>query len=100
MIPAQDSENLSQGLRKKGIEPGQSIIPKQSQQADVNGKFFAEYAESTFVPDIMMSRVDGGIEEQEAMLRMGNCPSHITGDVMHLLKTVGVRVQTLAPHTT
>jgi hypothetical protein len=43
--------------------------------------------------------VSTGIEEQEAVLLMDNCPSHITGDVMDLLTAPGVRVVTLAPHT-
>jgi hypothetical protein len=48
----------------------------------------------------MKARVDGGIEEQEAVLLMDNCPSHITGDVMDLFMAAGIRLVIFAPHAT
>jgi hypothetical protein len=73
---------------------------KKSQKVYVNGKSFAEYVKSTFVPHVMKGRVDGGIGEQEAGLLMDNCPSHIAGDVMDFLTASAVRVVTFAPRTT
>jgi hypothetical protein len=38
--------------------------------------------------------------EEMAVLRMDNCPSHITSDVIALLTKAGVDVITCAPQTT
>jgi hypothetical protein len=59
VITSQDLENPRQRLRKKGIEFRRHLNLKKSQKASVNGKFFAEYVKSTFVPYVMKVRVDG-----------------------------------------
>jgi hypothetical protein len=41
-----------------------------------------------------------GIEQEDAVLLMDNCPSHLISDVRDLLNTARVRVVTFAPGTT
>jgi hypothetical protein len=97
VIRSQESDNLRQGLSKKGIEFRRHLRLKKSQKAYVNGKSFAESGKSTFVPHVMKGRVDGGIEEQEAALLIDNYPRHITGDVMDSLTGAAVPAVTFAP---
>jgi hypothetical protein len=87
-------------VRKKGIEFGRNLILTKSQKPYVNSKSFAEDVKSTLIPHVTRIHAEMGIEQEDAVLLMENCPSHVTGDAMNLLNTARVHVVTFAPHTT
>jgi hypothetical protein len=83
-VRSQESDDLQEALRKKSIEIefGQYLSLKNSQKPYVKGKSFAEYVKSTFIPHVTRIRAERGIEQEEAVLLMDNCPSQRNAPVM------------------
>jgi hypothetical protein len=100
LVTSQDPPALQDDLKWHGIEFGRHLIIKESQKAYVNGKTFAEYVKSVFIPYVTKVRRERGIRVEEAVLLMDNYPNHITKEVIDMLTAARVRVVTFAPHTT
>jgi hypothetical protein len=84
IITSQESDHLLEALKKKGIEFGfgRHLILKKSQKPYVKSKFFAECVKSTFIPHVTRIRAKRGIEQDDTVLLMDNCPSHHISPVM------------------
>jgi hypothetical protein len=100
IIMLQESDGLREALRTKGIAFGRHLILKKNQKPYVNNKSFAEYIKSTFRPRTTRIHAGMGIEQENAVLLLDNCPSYLISDVRDLLSTVRVRVVAFVPHTT
>lgn len=100
VVTSQDAESLRTDLKKRGIEFGRHLTIVRNQKPYVNSGTFADYIKSVFLPYVTRVRKEREIEEEEAVLLMDNCPSHLTSEVITLLTTARVRVVTFAPHTT
>jgi hypothetical protein len=99
VLTCQHSKSLRVDLQKHRIEFGQHLVVQGSQKVYVNGKIFSKYTKSIFLPYLPKSRSEREIEQQEAALLMGNCPSHLAREVMDMLTTAKVRIVTFAMQT-
>jgi hypothetical protein len=99
IIISQKSDDLLEALGKKAIEFGWHLILEKNQKPYPNSKSFAECIKSTFIPHITRIDAARGIEQEDFVLLMENCPSYLTSDAGDLLNTVRVKVVSFAPHT-
>jgi hypothetical protein len=100
IVTSQDSSALRPDLQARGIEFHRHLEIVPSQKPYVNGKTFANYIKTVFIPYVAKVRRERDIEQEEAALLMDNCPCHVTSEVTTLLTQARVRVITFAPHTT
>jgi hypothetical protein len=66
----------------------------------VNAEIFVDYIKTVFLPNLAEPRNLDALAEEDAVLSMDNCPSHVTREVIGILTEARVRVITFAPHTT
>jgi hypothetical protein len=83
-VTSQESDGLREALRKNGIdiEFGRHLILKKSQKPYANSKSFAEYLKLTFIPHVTRICAKRGIEQEDIVLLMDNCPSHLSSLAM------------------
>jgi hypothetical protein len=66
----------------------------------VNAQMFFDYIKTVLLPNLAELRNSEAFAEEDAVLLMDNCPSHVTREVIGILTEGRVRVITFAPHTT
>jgi hypothetical protein len=66
----------------------------------VNAEIFAEYIRMVFIPNLNELRNLEQFADEDAVLLMDNCPSHVGDVILNLLRQERVRVITWPPHTT
>jgi hypothetical protein len=97
---SQESDDLMEALRKKGIEFKRYLILKENQKPYVNSKSFAEYIKSISIPHITRICAARGTEQEGAVLLMDNCLRSHKSDMRNLVKTARVAVVIFALHNT
>jgi hypothetical protein len=100
VVTSQDSSLVREQLRTHGVRFGTYLILKQRAKAYANGEIFPEYIRMVFLPNFNELRSLEEFTDEDAVLLMDNCSSHVGEEVLSLLRDASVRVITLAPHTT
>jgi hypothetical protein len=81
----EESGNLRERLKIKGIEFERHLILRKSGKPYVNSKTFLDCVKSTFISHVMKVHVEKGIKEREVVLLMNNCSYYIMPGVIDLL---------------
>jgi hypothetical protein len=87
---SQDLKSLRVDLQKGSIEFERHFAMQESHKACLNGKIFADYIKSMFLPYITRVRSERGIEQEDATLLMDNSLSHLSRDRMDVFTTAKV----------
>jgi hypothetical protein len=88
IVTSQDFSALRLELQKRGIEFHKHLEIVPSQKLYANGKTFASYIETVFLPHVAKVRGERKIEEEEAALLMDNSTLHFIYNLLiSLLKT-------------
>jgi hypothetical protein len=100
VVTSQDSPAVRQALKKRGVRLGTDFVLKHRARPYINAEIFEEYIRSVLLPNLNELRnLEGGADE-DAVLLMDNCPSHVGEHSLGLLRDAQVRVITWPPHTT
>jgi hypothetical protein len=97
---SQDLKSLHVDLQKGSIELERHFAMQGCQKACLNGKIFADYIKSVFLPYVTKVRSERGIAQEGATLLMNNCLSHFSSDMMDMVTTVKVRMVVFARNAT
>jgi hypothetical protein len=100
IVTSQDSTRIREQLKKSGVRFGTDFILKQRSKPYINAEIFMEYIRLVFLPNLNELRSLDQFADEDAVLLMDNCPSHVKEDVLDLLRDARVRVITWAPHAT
>jgi hypothetical protein len=100
MVSSQATRPVRQQLEASGLRFGRDLILMQRTKAYINGALFADYIRNVFLPHVARVPTQENLQEEEAVLLMDNCPSHLTQEVLGLLTAGRVRIVTFTPHTT
>jgi hypothetical protein len=100
ILTSQDSPKVRERLKKHGVRFGTDFILKHRAKPYVNAEIFAESIRMVSIPNL---NERGNLEQfadEDAVLLMANCPSHVGDVILNLLREERVRVITWPPHTT
>jgi hypothetical protein len=76
------------------VQFGTDLIVKQRAKAYINGEIFMEYMRMVFLPNLTELRSLEEFADEDAVLLMDNCSSHVGEEVLGLLPDARVRVIT------
>jgi hypothetical protein len=91
--------SIQEQLKKRGVRSGTDFIVKSRAKPHINAEIFAKHICIVFLPNINELRTLGEFADEQAILLMDNCPSHVTEAIFALLRDALVRVIISAPHT-
>jgi hypothetical protein len=100
IVTSQDSAKLREQLRKRGVRFGTDFILRGRSKPYINAEIFEEYIRTVFLPNLNELRSLEQFADEDAVLLMDNCSSHIGKVILALLRDARVRVITWPPHTT
>jgi hypothetical protein len=100
IVTSQDSPVVREQLKKRGVRFGTDFILKCRSKPYINSEIFEQYLRTVFLPNLNELRTLEQFGDEEAVLMMDNCPSHVTDVILTLLRDAKVRVITWPPHTT
>jgi hypothetical protein len=100
ILTLQNSPVVQEYLKNQGVCFGRDMIFKFNQRPYINAGIFLDDVRTLFLPYIDMLRGLAVVVQEPAVLLMGNYSAHVSDDVIRILTGAGVRVITLAPHTT
>jgi hypothetical protein len=100
IVTSHDSSCVREQLRTHRVRFGTDLILKQRAKACVNSKIFLEYIHMVFLPNLNELQSLEEFADEDAVLLMDNCSSHVGEEVLSLLQDSRVRVITWAHHTT
>jgi hypothetical protein len=100
MVTSTDSMRLRVALKKRGVRFGTDLILKAREKAYVNTEIFLEYIRMVFMPNLNELRSLRQFADEDVVLLMDNCPSHIGEEVSTILLDPRVRIITWPPHRT
>jgi hypothetical protein len=100
VVTSQGSAVVREQLKKHGVRFGVDLVMKVRPKPYVNAKIFLDYIKTVFLPNLAELRHLEEFAEEDAVLLLDNCPSHVTRGVIGILTDARVRVITFAPHTT
>jgi hypothetical protein len=92
--------NSPRAIEKHGVRFGTDVIFRHRAKPYVNAAMFAEYIRMVFIPNRNELRDPEQFADEDAVLLMDNCPSHVGDVILNLLREERVRVITWPPHTT
>jgi hypothetical protein len=87
-------------LEKRDVRFGTNFILKVRSKPYINAKFSLDYIRTVFLPNPYESLALDEFTNEDTVLLMDNCPSHVTGEVLGLLGDTRVRVTTWTLHIT
>jgi hypothetical protein len=87
-------------LKKHGVRFGTDFILKHRAKPYVSAEIVAEYIRMVFIPNLNELRNLEQFADDDAIVLMDNCPSHIGDVILNLLREERVHVITWPPHTT
>jgi hypothetical protein len=96
---SQDSLHVRRELKKKGVRFGTNLILKARQKPYINAECFLDYIRRVFLPNLNDLRILEEFTEEDAILLMDNCLSHVGEEILSLLRDARVRITIWAPHT-
>jgi hypothetical protein len=95
LVTSQDSMHLRETLKKGDGRFGTESVLKAREKAYLNTEIFLGHIRMVFMPNLNEQFAD-----EDAVLSMDNCPSHVDEEVSTILRDVRVRIITWPPHTT
>jgi hypothetical protein len=103
MIPyiviSRDSLHVREQLKEKGVRFATDLIFKARRKPYINAECFLEYIRRVCLPNLNELRTLEEFGDEDAVLLMDNCPSHVGEEILSLLRDARVRIITWAPHT-
>jgi hypothetical protein len=100
VVTSQDSPAVRQTLKKRGVRRGTDLVLTHRAKPYINAEIFEEYIRSVLLPNQNELRSLEGFADEDAVLLMANCPSHVGEHSLGLLRDAQVRVITWPPNTT
>jgi hypothetical protein len=100
IVTSQDSPKVRERLTKHGVRFGTDFILKHRAKSYINTEMFAEYIRMMFIPNLNELRNLEQFANEDAVLLMDNCPSHVGDMILNLLREERVCVITWLSHTT
>jgi hypothetical protein len=100
VVTSQGSAVVWEQLKKHGVRFGVDLVMKVQPKPYVNAEIFIDYLKTVFLPNLAELRKVEAFAEEDAVLLMDNCPSHVTREVIGILTETRGRVITFAPNTT
>jgi hypothetical protein len=100
VLTSRDSPAVRQALKTRGMRLGTDFVLKHRAKPYINAKIVEEYIRSVLLLNLNELRSLEGFADEDAVLLMGNCPSHVGEHVLGLLRDAQVLVITWPPHTT
>jgi hypothetical protein len=94
------SVTVPPSLLLSGLRIGKDVVFKQNSKPYVDSKTFIDFLLTVFFPALASTRAELNLPNDEAVLLMDNCGSHIKPEIIDLLTAEKIRVITFAPHTT
>jgi hypothetical protein len=88
IVTSQDSLHVREQLKKKGVRFGRDLNLKARRKPYISAQCFLEL------------RILEEFADEDAVLLMSNCPSHVGEEILSLLRDARVRIITWASHTT
>jgi hypothetical protein len=87
-------------LRKHGVRFGVDLVMNVHPKPYVNAEICFNYIKTMFLPNLAERGNLEAFAEENAVLLMDNCPSHVTREMIGILTETRVRVIAFAPHAT
>jgi hypothetical protein len=100
IVTSQDSLHVREQSKKKGLRVGTDVILKAHRKPYINAECFLEYIRTVFLPNLNELQTLEEFADEDAVLLMNDCPSHVPEGILSLLRDARVRIITWAPHTT
>jgi hypothetical protein len=100
VVTSQDSLPVRDALKKRGMRFGTDLILKHHAKPYINMEIFEDYIRKVFIQNLNELRSLEEFADEEAVLLMDNCPSHVGELILSVLRDVRVRVISWPPHTT
>jgi 2-methylisocitrate lyase-like PEP mutase family enzyme len=100
ILTSQDSPKVRERLKKHGVRFGTAFILTRRATPYVNAGIFAEHIRMVFIPNLNELRNLEQFADEDAVLLIDNCPSHVGDVILNLLREERVRVITWPLHTT
>jgi hypothetical protein len=100
VVTSQDSLPVREALKKHGMRLGTDLVLKHRAKPYINAEVFEEYIRMVFLPNLNELRSLEEFANEEAVLLMDNCPSHVGELILGILRDARVRVISWPPHTT
>jgi hypothetical protein len=86
-------------LEKARVRFDTDFILKVRSKLYINAEFFLDDIRTVFLPKLSGGRALEEFADEDPVLLMDNCPSHVTDEVLEFLRDARFRVITRAPHT-
>jgi hypothetical protein len=99
-ITSQNSPVVQEHLNKQVVCFGRDLILNFNQKPYINAGIFLDDIRPIFLPSIDTLRGLVVFAQQPTVLLMDDCSAYVRDDVIRIPTEGGVRVITLAPHTT
>jgi hypothetical protein len=100
MVTSQDSGPVHSAVAETEVRIGTHLVLRQWTKPYINAEHFAEYIWIVFRPHLANARKNLALVDEEVVLLMDNCGSHIAQKGIDLLTRARCRVVTFTPHTT
>jgi hypothetical protein len=100
VVTSQDSLPVRDALKKHGIRFGTDLILRHRATPDIHTEIFGDYIRKVFISNLNELRSLEEFADEEAVLRMDNCPSHVGELILGVLRDARVRVISRRSHTT
>jgi hypothetical protein len=85
IVTSQDSSRVREQLRTHSMRFGTDLILKQRAKAYVNGEIILEYIRRVFLLSLNELRSLKEFADEDAVVLMENCSSHVGDEVLNLL---------------
>jgi hypothetical protein len=100
IMTSQDLLPARENLKKRDARFGTDFSLKAHSKPYTNAEFFLEYICTVFFPNLNELPALQEFADEDGVLLMDNCPSHVTDEVLGLLRDARVRVIIWSIHTT
>jgi hypothetical protein len=99
-VTSQDSPAVRQARNKRSVRRGTDFVLRHRATPYINAEIFDEYIRSVLLPNLNELQSLEGFPDEDAVLLIGDYPSHVGEHMLGLLRDAQVRVITWPPHTT
>jgi hypothetical protein len=86
MITSQASRPVREQLKEHGVRFGTDLVLRSNPKPYIKAESFLDYIRTVLLPNLAELRTLDGFAGETGVLLMDNCPSHVTDDVIALLK--------------
>jgi hypothetical protein len=94
-VSSQGPPPIRENLKKRGVRFCIDFILKARSKPCINAEFFLDYIRTVFLPNLNELRPLEEFVDEDAILLMDNCPSHVADEVLGLLRDTRLRVRVI-----